>query len=133
MNNQKLVTLTLTRGQVSKLLDFLPVMEVDFSIPQIEDLRSSIETQLELFDYNKLCHEISLRSYLPYVKLINDYCSVISVSPTRFIMLNYRFDAFALLRTWTFLPHSISMYLSGKIHRSALSALRRLRHCKKFH
>lgn len=128
MNNQKLVTLTLTRRQVVDTLFFLSTMDGDLELSEIEELHYSIKNQLDLFDYNSLCCEIRLKSYLPYVKIINGFCAAVSAAPTRILLWNYRVDALNLLNSWTFLPDSISSYLLRKIRRSYRRSFRRLRH-----
>lgn len=128
MDNQKFVTLTLTRRQVVDILVFLSTMYEDLELPKIEELHDVIKGQLDISDHNSLCREFRLRSYLPYVKIINGFCAAVSAAPTRVLLWNYRVDALKLLNSWTFLPDSISLYLLRKLRRSYRRSFTRLRH-----
>ncbi len=132
MNNQKLVTLTLTRGQVSDLLVFLSTMCADLDVSHIENLHGSIRAQLHLFDYNELCREIRLKSYMPYVRLIDEFCFRMSGACSLDSVNRLYTEALSYLSSW-YLPEIIYLFLFRKLKCTSLSVSRRLWHCKFVH
>lgn len=132
MNNQKLVTLTLTGGQVIDILVFLSTMDGDLESSKIEELHNSIKTQLDLFDYNELCREIRLKSYLPYVRLIDNFCFCMSGAGCLASVERFRTEAISALQS-LYLPDYVHSFLFRKIRLSSLTASRRLRRCKNLH